>query len=66
MNKKERAVVTVIGKDAVIGGNAFITSSIPEGAKVSVKSQELRYNYGSKPEKKDQPVELDDTWFYVS
>ena len=56
---------TVIGKDAVIGGNAFITSSIPEGAKVSVKSQELRYNYGSKPEKKDQPVELDDTWFYV-
>ncbi len=56
---------TVIGKDAVIGGNAFITSSIPDGAKVSVKSQELRYNYGSKNTDKDKSVELDDTWFYI-
>ncbi len=56
---------TVIGKDAVIGGNAFITSSIPEGAKVSVKSQELRYNYSSKSKDEDKTVELDDTWFYI-
>ncbi len=38
---------TVVGKDVVVGGNAFITTSIPEGAKVSVKSQELMYNYDS-------------------
>ena len=56
---------TVIGKDAVIGGNAFITSSIPDGAKVSVKSQELRYNYSSKSKDEDKTVELDDTWFYI-
>ena len=36
---------TVVGKNVVVGGNAFITTSIPEGAKVSVKSQELMYNY---------------------
>ena len=39
---------TVIGKDVVIGGNAFITESIPQGAKVSVKGQELIYNYSFK------------------
>ena len=32
---------TVIGKGAVIGGNAFITSSIAPGARVSIKNQEL-------------------------
>ena len=36
---------TVIGNDVVIGGNTFITSSINEGTKVSVKNQELKYNY---------------------
>lgn len=56
---------TVIGKNVVVGGNAFITRSIPEGAKVSVKSQELRYNYDSS--KPVQSVELDDedSWFYI-
>ena len=39
---------TIIGKDVVVGGNAFITESIPQGAKVSVKGQELVYNYGFK------------------
>lgn len=55
---------TVVGKDVVIGGNAFITRSVPEGAKVSVKNQQLRYNYNAQ-----NPVEhadLDDeSWFYV-
>lgn len=56
---------TIIGKDVVIGGNAFITRSVPEGAKVSVKNQELRYNYDA-----SNPVErvlLDDdtSWFYT-
>ena len=55
---------TVIGKDVVIGGNAFITRSVPEGAKVSVKNQELRYNYDAA-----HPIERieidDDSWFYI-
>ncbi len=36
---------TVIGKNAVIGGNCFITQSIPEGARVSIRSQELICDY---------------------
>ncbi len=56
---------TIIGKDSVIGGNAFITRSVPSGAKVSVKNQELMYNY-----KKSKPVENidiseDKSWFYI-
>ena len=55
---------TVIGRDVVIGGNAFITRSVPEGAKVSVKNQELRYNYDAA-----NPIERieieDDSWFYI-
>lgn len=36
---------TVIGKNVVIGGNCFITSSVPDGARVTVKGQELTYDY---------------------
>ncbi len=56
---------TVVGKDVVVGGNAFITTSIPEGAKVSVKTQELTYNYDSKRPVERKDVELDDAWFYI-
>lgn len=55
----------VIGKNVVIGGNAFITSSIPEGARVSVKSHELTYNYDSKHPVERKDIELDETWFYM-
>ena len=55
---------TVIGKDVVIGGNAFITTSVPAGAKVSVKSQELMYNYDSSHPIERKEIELDDAWFY--
>lgn len=56
---------TVIGKDVVIGGNAFITRSVPDGAKVSVKNQELRYNYdASKPVERVE-IEEDTSWFYI-
>ena len=56
---------TVVGKSVVIGGNAFITTSIPEGARVSVKSQELTYNYDSAHPIERKEVEMDEAWFYT-
>ena len=56
---------TVVGKGVVVGGNAFITTSIPEGAKVSVKSQELTYNYSSSKPVERKEIELDEAWFYM-
>ena len=56
---------TVVGKGVVVGGNAFITTSIPEGAKVSVKSQELTYNYDSSRPVERKDIELNEAWFYM-
>lgn len=56
---------TVIGKNVVVGGNAFITTSIPEGAKISVKSQELMYNYDSSHPVERKEIDTDETWFYI-
>ena len=60
----EYGIGVTIGDNVWIGGNAFITRSVPEGAKVSVKNQELRYNYDAA-----NPIERieidDDSWFYV-
>ena len=57
---------TVVGKNAVIGGNAFITRSVPAGAKVSIKNQELRYNFDS-PIEQVEKADLDpeENWFYI-
>lgn len=56
---------TVVGKDAVIGGSAFITRSVPDGAKVSIKNQELRFNYDSKHPVENIQIENDKSWFYI-
>lgn len=56
---------TVVGKNVVVGGNAFITKSIPEGAKVSIKNQELRYNYDTANPIQRAELEQDESWFYV-
>ena len=56
---------TIVGKDVVVGGNAFITKSIPDGAKVSIKNQELRYNYDAAHPIESAELEQDDNWFYV-
>ncbi len=56
---------TIVGEDVVVGGNAFITTSIPAGAKVSVKSQELMFNYDAAKPTERKEVEMDDTWFYM-
>ena len=55
---------TNIGKDSVIGSNAFITKSIPEGTRVTIKGQELIYKYGNKETM--EPTELEDAgWYYT-
>ncbi|WP_028511384.1 serine acetyltransferase [Ruminococcus sp. NK3A76] len=56
---------TVIGRDVVIGGNAFITKSIAAGAKVSIKNQELRYNYDSKHPVEQCSIDEEAEWFYI-
>jgi len=56
---------TVVGKGAVIGGNAFITKSVPEGAKVSIKNQELRYNYDASLPISKKDFDEEESWFYV-
>ena len=56
---------TVVGKNAVIGGNAFITRSVPAGAKVSIKNQELRYNFDSDKKEKLSEIDPDESWFYI-
>ena len=56
---------TVIGRDVVVGANAFITHSVPDGAKVSIKTQELRYRYDSKKPEQPLPQDDDNAWFYI-
>jgi len=52
---------TVIGKDSVIGSNVFITSPIPEGTSVSIKSQELHIKRGSHAGAEGEKSELKQT-----
>lgn len=56
---------TVVGKNAVIGGNAFITSSIPAGAKVSIKNQELSYNFGTSRPTERAELDQGENWYYI-
>ena len=56
---------TIVGKNAVIGGNAFITRSVPAGAKVSIKNQELRFNFDSSNLVHSSDLDPDETWFYI-
>ena len=51
---------TVVGKNVVVGGNAFITTSIPEGAKVSIRNQELMYNYDSSCPVERKEIDIDE------
>lgn len=53
---------TIIGKDSVIGSNVFITSPIPEGTRVSIKSQELQIKYGDRAEVVKSELEQNDSW----
>jgi serine O-acetyltransferase len=55
----------VIGHDSVIGGNVFITKSVPANTRVSVKNQELiTQDVGGEGLQK-QELTQDEVWYYV-
>ncbi|MBR1724367.1 MAG: serine acetyltransferase [Ruminococcus sp.] len=56
---------TVVGAGAVIGGNAFITKSVPAGARISVKNLELNFDFGNKPAIDEKEPGQDSAWFYT-
>jgi serine O-acetyltransferase len=58
---------TVIGEGVVIGSNAFITKSVPEKTRVSVKDPELQFKSDETLDDKGQSVEFkqDEFWDYI-
>jgi serine O-acetyltransferase len=58
---------TIIGEGVVIGSNAFITKSIPEKTRVSVKDPELQFKSDEGRDDRGQSVEFkqDEFWDYV-
>jgi serine O-acetyltransferase len=58
---------TVIGEGVVIGSSAFITKSVPERTRVSVKDPELQFKPDEGPDDKGQSVEIkqEEFWYYV-
>ena len=54
----------VIGEGSVIGGNAFVTSSVPPRTKVSVKSQEMEYRTNDNRLNTEE-LKHGDEWFYM-
>lgn len=56
---------TVVGEGVVIGGNAFITKSVPAGARVSIKNQELRFNYDPKSPLAQEDLPQAEEWYYI-
>ena len=55
---------TTIGRNSVIGGNTFITSSVPADTRVSIKNPEMEYYSAGKKHVKEE-IKQDDAWFYV-
>jgi serine O-acetyltransferase len=54
---------TVIGEGVVIGSNAFITKSVPEKTRVSVKNPELQFKENERTKSVEFPQE--EFWDYV-
>lgn len=55
---------TRIGRGSVIGANAFITSSVPEGARVSIKNQEYSVSFAGQAVESHE-LDQEKSWFYV-
>lgn len=56
---------TVIGENTVIGSNAFVTKSVPDRTKVSIKNPELQFRNSGKIENVRIELEQDEFWHYV-
>ncbi|MDR0722184.1 MAG: serine acetyltransferase [Treponema sp.] len=56
---------TVIGEGVVIGSNAFVTKSIPEKTKVSVKNPELQYKLDDQHRSEKEEVDQNVFWDWV-
>ncbi|MDR0569397.1 MAG: serine acetyltransferase [Spirochaetaceae bacterium] len=56
---------TIIGAGVVIGSNAFVTKSVPEKTKVSVKNPELQYKSDEQNSWKYQELQQEEFWDYV-
>ena len=55
---------SILGGDTVIGSNAFITKSIAEGTRVSIRNQKLQFKYDTKTVLKKNDLEQDEFWSY--
>jgi serine O-acetyltransferase len=56
---------TVIGEGVVIGSNAFVTKSVPEKTKVSVKNPELQFRTDEKDHWEVKELDQDGFWDWV-
>jgi serine O-acetyltransferase len=57
--------VTVIGEGVVIGSNAFVTKSVPEKTKVSIKNPELQFKMDEKNALAKEEFQQDEFWDWV-
>ncbi len=55
---------TVVGSGSIVGGNVFITNSVEDGTRVSVKSQELKFDKDRKTMEVKEVDPAEETWFY--
>ena len=59
---------TVIGEGCTVGSNAFITSSLAPGTKVSIKNLEMNISGGNTANNNDDDTDGSDInsgWFYI-
>lgn len=56
---------TVIGEHSVIGSNAFLTKSVPEGTRVTIRNQELQFTDKSGSTFEMSDVKQSDEWYYI-
>jgi serine O-acetyltransferase len=57
---------TVIGEGVVIGSNTFVTKSVPEKTKVSIKNPDLQYKLDSRrPDGTHEELSQDEFWDWV-
>ena len=54
----------MIGENTVIGGNTFITSSVPANTRVSMKNPEMEYTTRDNRRVKEEIKQSED-WFYI-